>query len=68
MYETPILKSRTPDSTPKEAEIGQARSAQVTNLSRVSMNMDLKSALAPHYLSQLRASARSHNPKKLSSA
>lgn len=29
VYETPILKSRAPDSTAKEREVGEARSAQV---------------------------------------
>ena len=28
-FEGPILKSRTPDASPKEIELGQARSEQV---------------------------------------
>ncbi|KII92162.1 hypothetical protein PLICRDRAFT_50591 [Plicaturopsis crispa FD-325 SS-3] len=34
VYEAPILKSRAPDSTPKENEIGEARSAQLLNISK----------------------------------
>ena len=29
VYETPILKSRTPDASPKEIELGEMRTAQV---------------------------------------
>lgn len=32
VYEVPILKSRAPDRTAKELEIGEARSAQVHSL------------------------------------
>lgn len=30
VYENPILRSRAPDSTPKETELGKARLAQVS--------------------------------------
>ena len=29
VYEGPILKSRTPDASPKDTELGEARTAQV---------------------------------------
>ncbi|KAG6862305.1 hypothetical protein C0995_016003 [Termitomyces sp. Mi166 len=32
VYETPILKSRAPDASPKDIELGEARTAQVTGL------------------------------------
>ncbi|KAI0638193.1 P-loop containing nucleoside triphosphate hydrolase protein [Trametes polyzona] len=34
VYETPILKSRAPGCTPKEAELGEARSAQLTSIAK----------------------------------
>ncbi|EPQ57554.1 hypothetical protein GLOTRDRAFT_127906 [Gloeophyllum trabeum ATCC 11539] len=34
VYEQPILKSRAPDCTSKEAELGQARQAQLTTISK----------------------------------
>ncbi|KAI9001004.1 SNF2 family N-terminal domain-containing protein [Trametes punicea] len=34
VYETPILKSRAPGCSPKEAELGEARSAQLTAIAK----------------------------------
>lgn len=34
VYENPILRSRAPDSTPKETELGKARLAQLLTISR----------------------------------
>ncbi|KAF7362053.1 hypothetical protein MVEN_00550700 [Mycena venus] len=35
VYETPILKSRAPDSTAKEREVGEARAAQLSIFSKI---------------------------------
>jgi DNA repair and recombination protein RAD54B len=38
VYEAPILKSRAPDRTEKELELGEARSAQVRDTALCSSN------------------------------
>ncbi|TFK54023.1 hypothetical protein OE88DRAFT_1654480 [Heliocybe sulcata] len=49
VYEQPVLKSRAPDCTPKEAELGQARQTQLMTVSK-SFVLRREASILGHYL------------------
>ena len=68
VYETPIIRSREPGCSEKEAKLGESRSAQVLLYpSIVSAKLDA-SPLATCHISQLRSSTRCKHPEKLLAA
>jgi hypothetical protein len=65
VYENPILKSRTPDCTGKEKELGESRSKQVKDISSPVTLGDLMSAIAFTYCEELCFTTRCRYPQKI---
>ena len=65
VYETPIIRSREPGCSEKEAKLGESRSAQVRlDCSILLAKLDV-SHLATRHIPQLRSSARRKHPEEL---
>jgi len=64
VYETPIIRSREPGCSEKDAKLGESRSAQVLLYPSVLLAELDACRLATCHISQLRSSTRRKHPEK----